>query len=67
MLTILTHPHAITAVVLASFNQPDRAYINRELARSGCPRSLYTTACILQAAMKFEQANVAPVQLVAQQ
>lgn len=58
MLATITHPHAQTAVLLASFSQPvDRAYVNRELARSGCPRSLYTTACILQAGLKFEQAQ----------
>jgi hypothetical protein len=46
----INHPHAQTAVLLASFNQPDRDYVNATLAESGTPRRLYTLARVLRAA-----------------
>jgi hypothetical protein len=45
----ITHPHAQTAVLLASFNAADRDYINSTLAASGTPRRLYTLARMLRA------------------
>lgn len=51
----INHPHAQTAVLLASFNRPPRAHINRELRLSGCPRSLYTLARILRAAQLLDE------------
>lgn len=51
----INHPHAQTAVLLASFNHPDRDFVNRELAISGCPRSLYTKARLLRAEQCMEE------------
>lgn len=49
------HPHAQTALLLASFNEPDREYVNDTLAVSGTPRSLYTLARILRSAQMVEE------------
>lgn len=46
----INHPHAQTALLLASFNEPDRPWVNRMLAVSGTPRRLYTLARVLRAA-----------------
>lgn len=51
----ITHPHAQTALLLASFNQPDRPWINRMLAVSGTPRRLYTLARVLRAAQTMDE------------
>lgn len=56
----ITHPHAQTAVLLASFNQPDREYVNATLAESGTPRCLYTLARLLRAAQLMDEINAAP-------
>lgn len=50
----ISHPHAQTAVLLASFNEPDRDYVTDTLAVSGCPRRLYTLARVLRAAEREE-------------
>lgn len=51
----ITHPHAQTAVLLASFHQPDRDFVDRELAVSGTPRSLYALARVLRAAQLMDE------------
>lgn len=61
----INHPHAQTAVLLASFNRPPRAHINRELRLSGCPRSLYTLARVLRAAQLLDEINAAHPAIVA--
>ena len=49
------HPHAQTAVLLASFNQPDRPWVDHMLEVSGTPRRLYTLARILRAAQTLDE------------
>lgn len=51
----ISHPHAQTAVLLASFNHPDRPWINRMLEVSGTPRRLYTLARVLRAAQMVDE------------
>lgn len=51
----INHPHAQTAILLASFHNPDRAHVARELKRSGTPRSLYTLARLLRAAQIVDE------------
>ena len=53
--TYPSHPHAQVAVLLASFNRPDRAWINRTLAETGTPRHLYTLARVLRAAQQMDE------------
>lgn len=62
----INHPHAQTAVLLASFNRPQSAHINRELRLSGCPRSLYTLARVLRAAQLMDDINAAHPAVVSQ-
>lgn len=50
-----THPHAQTAVLLASFNTPDREHVERVLKVTGTPRRLYTLARVLRAAQAEDQ------------
>lgn len=61
----ISHPHAQTAVLLASFNQPDRPWVNRMLAVSGTPRRLYTLARALRAAQLLDEINAAHPAIVA--
>lgn len=49
------HPHAQTAVRLASFNTPDREHVSRVLAVTGTPRGLYRLARQLRAAAIWER------------
>jgi hypothetical protein len=56
----INHPHAQTALLLASFNQQDRPWVNRMLAESGTPRSLYTLARVLRAAQTMDEINAVP-------
>lgn len=50
-LIITTHPHAALAVRLAHAAQYlNRATVASILARTGCPRGLYTLARVLRAA-----------------
>lgn len=51
----ISHPHAQTAVLLASFNNPEREFVNHELAVSGTPRRLYTLARVLRAAQMVDE------------
>lgn len=51
----ISHPHAQTAVLLASFNHPDRPWINRMLEVSGTPRRLYTLARVLRATQMVDE------------
>jgi hypothetical protein len=44
------HPQAQTAVLLASFNSPDREHVARVLRITQTPRRLYTLARVLRAA-----------------
>lgn len=62
--TTITHPHALTAVLLASFNRVDRPYVTETLALSGTPRSLYTLARVLRAAQIVDEINAAHPALV---
>lgn len=55
----ITHPHAQTAVLLASFNHIDRPYVTETLALSGTPRCLYTLARTLRAAQLVDEINAA--------
>lgn len=50
------HPHAQTAVLLASFNTPDRVHVDTVLRETGTPRGLYTRARVLRAAWRYELA-----------
>lgn len=51
----INHPHAQTAILLASFHQQHRSHVRRELYLSGCPRSLYTLARVLRAAQMMDE------------
>jgi hypothetical protein len=51
----ISHPHAQTAVLLASFNHPDQPWINRMLEVSGTPRRLYTLARVLRATQMVDE------------
>ena len=51
----ISHPHAQTAVLLASFNHPDRPWVNRMLEVSSTPRRLYTLARVLRAAQMVDE------------
>lgn len=51
----ISHPHAQTAVLLASFNHPDRTWVNKQLEVSGTPRRLYTLARVLRAAQMVDE------------
>lgn len=62
----INHPHAQTAILLASFNRPNRSHVRRELALSGTPRSLYTLARVLRAAQLMDEINAAHPAVVAQ-
>lgn len=47
-------PSAQTAVLLASFNTPDRAHVDMVLRETGTPRGLYRLARQLRAAQASE-------------
>lgn len=51
----INHPHAQTAVLLASFHQPDRDFVNHELAVSGTPSRLYTLARVLRSVQALDE------------
>jgi hypothetical protein len=60
-----SHPSAQTAVLLASFNTPDRDHVALVLRETNTPRSLYTLARILRTAQMVDQINAARAAVVA--
>lgn len=48
-------PSAQTAVLMASFNTPDRKHVTHVLRETRTPRGLYTLARILRAAQRWDQ------------
>lgn len=55
----ISNPHALTAILLASFNNPNREFVARELAISRTPRRLYTLARVLRAAQIMDEMHAA--------
>lgn len=49
------NPSAQTAVLLASFNTPDRDHVDLVLRETSTPRSLYTLARVLRAAQGMDE------------
>lgn len=62
----INHPHAQTALFLASFNTPDRPWVSHMLAVSCTPRRLYTLARVLRAAQAMDEINASRPVLLAQ-
>ncbi|MDA8254172.1 MAG: hypothetical protein M0Z99_00805 [Betaproteobacteria bacterium] len=51
----INHPHARTAVFLASIHPAPRGLVADELRYTGTPRRLYTLARLLRAAQMMDQ------------
>lgn len=61
-----SHPHAQTAVQLATLHGMSRDHVSLVLRETGTPRSLYTLARVLRAARIVDEINAAHPAIVAQ-